>query len=210
MIFYLQIVSFPSETEKEINVLTNLFIEILKIHIIPIGDIPKTVLRSISEGIKEVYSSILEGMEVEQRVEPPSETYDPRREQYRAEVILQYLSSEFASKEGKVLAITSEDLYAKGLNFIFGQAQKHGKFALISLHRLRPEFWGDEKKRDLFLDRAVKEAIHELGHSFGLEHCENMRCVMTFSNRIEHTDRKKAEFCEECKEKLETILAEEV
>ncbi|MEF8832603.1 MAG: archemetzincin, partial [Candidatus Thermoplasmatota archaeon] len=127
----------------------------MKIHIIPIGDIPKTVLRSISEGIKEVYSSILEGMEVEQRVEPPSETYDPRREQYRAEVILQYLSSEFASKEGKVLAITSEDLYAKGLNFIFGQAQKHGKFALISLYRLRPEFWGDEKERDLFLDRAV-------------------------------------------------------
>lgn len=174
----------------------------MKVNIIPIEDIPKTVKRSISQGLKEVYSSFLDEVELEPEVELPSKAYDPSRDQYRAEMILQHLSSEFAGKEGKILVVTSEDLYSQGLNFIFGQAQKPGKLALISLHRLRPEFWGDRKDPDLFLNRSVKEAVHELGHTFGLEHCEDVNCVMTFSNRIEHTDRKKMHFCEKCEEKL--------
>ena len=29
----------------------------------------------------------------------------------------------------------------------------------------------------LFREIIVKKVIHELGHSFGLPHCENKRCV---------------------------------
>jgi len=179
--------------------------ETLKILIVPIGDISQNVLKAIYEELREVYSSSLDGVEVESKFELRSKAYNPDRDQYRAEIILQHLSSKFASKDGKILAITSKDLYSKGLNFIFGQAQKPGKFALISLHRLRPEFWGNEKDPTLFLSRAVKESIHELGHCFGLDHCEDVRCVMTFSNRIEHTDRKKAKFCKKCEEKLKRL-----
>jgi len=197
-----------SKTEKEINITSTILIETLKVNIIPIEDVPKTVIRSISQGLKEVYSSFLDEVDLEPEVELPSEAYDPSRDQYRAEMILQHLSSEFASKEGKILVVTSEDLYSQGLNFIFGQAQKPGKFAIISLHRLRPEFWKNEKNQNLFLARALKESVHELGHCFGLDHCEDVSCVMTFSNRIEHTDRKKAEFCEMCKEKVEMIFTQ--
>lgn len=179
--------------------------ETLKVSIIPIGDISKSVFRTISEGIEEVYSPVVEEVKVGSKFELPSEAYNPNRNQYRAEVILQRLSSEFTSKEGKILAITSEDLYSQGLNFIFGQAQKPGKFALISLHRLRPEFWGEKEDRRRFLIRSVKEAIHEVGHTFGLDHCEDVNCVMTFSNRIDHTDRKERKFCEKCEEELERL-----
>ncbi len=182
----------------------------MKVHIIPIEDVPENVLKTVSKEIEKVYASVLDGVEVGASVEMPSKAYDPKRDQYGAGVILQRLSSKFASKEGKVLAITSEDLYSKGLNFIFGQAQKHGKFALISLHRLKPEFWGEEGKQNLFLNRAVKEAVHELGHTFGFDHCENRNCVMTFSNRIDHTDRKEANFCKKCKDKIERIRNTEV
>jgi pyruvate-formate lyase-activating enzyme len=30
----------------------------------------------------------------------------------------------------------------------------------------------------LFLARVVKEAVHELWHTFGLEHCRDRRCVI--------------------------------
>jgi len=182
--------------------------ETLKVSIIPIRDIPKSIMKSISDGIKEVYSPVVREVKVASKFELPSEAYNPNRDQYRAEIILQRLSSRYSSKEGKILAITTEDLYSEGLNFIFGQAQKPGKFALISLHRLRPEFWEDEKDRRRFLTRAVKEAIHELGHTFGLEHCESLSCVMTFSNRIGHTDRKDAKFCEKCKKKIKRLYQE--
>jgi len=181
----------------------------LKVHLIPVEDVSEPLLGSISDQIREVYSPFISKVEIEEEIELPSEAYDPSRDQYRAEMVLQRLSSRFASKEGKILGITSEDLYGQGLNFVFGQAQKPGKFALISLHRLKPEFWGEEKDQKLFFDRAIKEAVHELGHSFGLEHCENERCVMTFSNRIGHTDRKKAVLCKRCEEKIEKVLVEE-
>jgi archaemetzincin len=37
-----------------------------------------------------------------------------------------------------------------------------------------------------FGQRLVKEAVHELGHAFGLNHCENIECVMHFSNSLQN------------------------
>ena len=105
-------------------------------------------------------------------------------------------------KGEKVLGIVDIDLYAPGLNFIFGQADMTSGVALISLCRLRQEFYGLPSDDVLFLDRAAKEAIHELGHTFGLEHCKNARCVMHFSNSLADTDLKQAIFCSKCRPKL--------
>ena len=56
----------------------------------------------------------------------------------------------------------------------------------------------EESNKNLFYDRILKEAIHELGHTFSLKHCQNKKCVMCFSNNIEEVDIKKSEFCEDC------------
>jgi archaemetzincin len=100
----------------------------------------------------------------------------------------------------RVLGVTEVDLYSKGsnnrdLNFVFGQAQILGRAAVISLYRLRGE-------EDVFHLRALKEAVHELGHTMGLRHCDNKICVMRFSDSLADTDFKNAEFCESCKGKL--------
>ena len=100
------------------------------------------------------------------------------------------------------MAVVNLDLYTPGLNFVFGQALTGGKAALIALPRLRPEFNGLTRNKELYRHRAVEEAVHELGHTFDLSHCPNIRCVMHFSNSLADTDGKGKDFCEGCLDKL--------
>lgn len=125
----------------------------------------------------------------------PKEAYDPRRNQYRADVLL---ACARRIGEEHVLGVTDLDTYSGNLNFVFGLAECPGRAAIISLRRLRAD--GGEQA---FRERAVKEAVHELGHTLGLQHCPDPACVMYFSNRLADTDRKGKKFCSRCLESIE-------
>jgi archaemetzincin len=78
----------------------------------------------------------------------------------------------------------------------------HGNVAIISIHRLNPSFYGKPPDKQLLIERAVKEAVHEVGHMLlGLQHCDQPNCVMSFSNTIFDVDRKTKELCEKCRRK---------
>jgi len=126
------------------------------------------------------------------------------RGQYSGDILLREVSKLGTEPGAKHLAVFDVDLYAGRLNFIFGIAQIGGSFAIISLHRLgyAPGLGREERDRLLF-ERALKEAIHELGHTFGMGHCSNKRCVMSFSNSIDEVDKKSADFCEVHRKHLE-------
>ena len=127
----------------------------------------------------------------------PEGAYDRRRGQHRAEAFLG-IARRVAGAAGKrVLGVTDRDLYAEDLNFVFGLAESPGRAAVISFARLRQT---DDAARQRA--RAVKEAVHELGHTFGLDHCPDSRCVMHFSNTLADTDRKGREFCPSCRARL--------
>lgn len=123
--------------------------------------------------------------------------YEPTRGQYYSTEILRRLVP--LGKEGtRVLGVTHLDLYVPVLTFVFGEAQLEGHCALVSYHRLHEEFYGLPAREDLFAERLVKEAVHELGHTFGLRHCPDWRCAMASSHGVELLDVKEAEFCAGC------------
>ncbi len=122
---------------------------------------------------------------------------DRYRNQYYSTAILQALQP-LVETGARLLAVTSVDLYVPVLTFVFGEAQLSGLCAVVSLHRLREEFYGLPAREDLMRARLVKEAVHELGHTFGLRHCDDWRCVMTSSHAVERLDVKSADFCVGC------------
>lgn len=97
-----------------------------------------------------------------------------------------------------VLAITDFDLYKTSHRFIFGDADEARRIAVVSLHRLRSEYYGEDSDENTLFQRALKECVHELGHALGLKHCYNARCAMYYSNSIFETDNKMPHFCETC------------
>ena len=101
-----------------------------------------------------------------------------------------------------ILGICNFDAYSSGLNFVFGQASMTGGVAVIYLPRLRQEFYGLSDDTPIFIERVLKEATHEVGHAFGLDHCPKQSCVMHFSNSLADTDRKAKDFCNICRNKL--------
>lgn len=141
------------------------------------------------------------------RLKVPANSYNSRRNQYQAPLFLTVLRRFMdPEKREKILGITDKDLYVHGLNFVFGQAEFPGVFAVISLARLHQSYYDLPEDRVLFLKRVIKEAVHELGHTFGLEHCPNSYCVMYFSNSLYDTDRKTDEFCQSCKSRIEQLF----
>lgn len=171
----------------------------MRIHLIPIGAVDKEVIEILKDHIAMAFKRDVSAAAC---LEVPGYAIDKARGQYKASAILNAVAkkNEHALYE-RVLGVIDRDLYAPGLNFVFGEA--YGKAAVISLSRLREGFRGKpEEDRKLFLRRVVTEAVHELGHTYGLGHCRNSLCVMFFSNTLSDTDRKGPEFCEACKKKL--------
>lgn len=126
--------------------------------------------------------------------------FSPERRQHNATLVLAALLQHLPAGDAHIVGITPHDLFIPVLTFVFGQAQLSGPGAVVSTARLRNEFYGLPADRALLVDRALKEVVHELGHSFGLVHCPDYACVMSASMSVEHVDLKQARFCPECRE----------
>jgi len=167
-----------------------------RILIIPIGEADQTTLDSIARALREIYGS---ETVIGDAVPIPEKTYNTRRQQYHSTRILKALETLKPGGYDIVLGVIDRDLYVPELNFVFGEADVLARIAVIGLPRLRQEYYGLEQDRALFLLRAAKEAIHELGHTCGLGHCPDPRCIMHFSNSLGDTDMKDPRFCTTCR-----------
>lgn len=124
--------------------------------------------------------------------------YDSPRGQYHSTAILQRLEKLVSDSRVQVLGVTRLDLFIPILTFVFGEAQLGGRCALVSLHRLREEFYGLPPNDDLLWSRTVKESVHELGHTLGLRHCRDWQCAMASTHDVERLDLKDETYCQSC------------
>lgn len=166
----------------------------------PFGDIDPNLLKALALRLDETFRC---KTVVAEQAAIPDKIYNPRRKQYHSTRILRELERVERPEDELILGVIDGDLYVPELNFVFGEADMMAKVAVIGLARLRQEYYGLEPDRELFLLRAAKEAIHELGHTCGLVHCHDRKCVMYFSNSLADTDEKQPSFCAVCRIELE-------
>ena len=179
-----------------------------------IGDFDeKILLRLKNQLISEFTEFNISFKIVKDEIPLEESDYDSIRRQYNATSILNKIAYHLQEKQYfRILGILDEDIFSGSLNFVFGLATNpNAKIlsfpiaALISITRLREDFYRRPTNNALFELRVLKEAIHELGHTFGLKHCNNY-CIMKFSNSLRDTDNKPKKFCDSCHNKLKSYL----
>jgi archaemetzincin len=174
--------------------------EIMKrILIVSIGDVDSDILRNIANALEKAFHCKIE---LGKKMLIPGDSYNSKRKQYHSTIILKKIQADKPKSFDRMLGITDVDLYVSGLNFVFGEADVFSGVTVISLTRLRQEFYGLKPDNRLLRERAIKEAIHEIGHTYGLGHCSNPKCIMHFSNSLKDTDIKGQGFCNICKNML--------
>lgn len=170
------------------------------IRVVPIGPIDPAYPDYLAFALPDAV-----GMPVEVRANPVGvdDAYDPVRRQWNAATILSAVSSlEPERAASRIVGVADLDLFIPILTFVFGLAHLGARAALVSLHRLRPEFYGLPADPDLLLNRLEKEALHELGHTGGLRHCPDYFCVMHYSNTVDEVDLKAGRYCPRCAGRL--------
>jgi archaemetzincin len=176
------------------------------IHLIPLGNGSGAAVPPGLDLLEYLAATLARLFKTPCRIRP--ETFDigfaadERRGQYYSTSILQALERR-SDNGARVLGVAGCDLYVPVLTFVFGEAQLDGACAVVSTARLRDDFYGLPANEDMLRERLVKEAAHELGHTFGLRHCPDWSCVMSSSHAVERLDIKGAEFCADCRKPID-------
>ena len=174
-----------------------------RLQLLPIGSIDAQLLEWLAQALSEKFRV---------RTEILSPALDPafalhsERQQYHSSEILAAMQRYVNSNTWRLLGITQLDLYIPILTFVFGEAQLGGTSAVVSYHRLQQGFYGLPADADLLANRLLVEAVHELGHTLRLTHCQDYQCAKAPSHAVEWIDIKDSGFCEDCLARaLETV-----
>lgn len=131
--------------------------------------------------------------------------YCGHRRQIDAGVVLDSLGT-FIHRQGvrgPVILVVGQDLFANGLDFVFGLARPQTGVSVVSAVRLNNEYYSRHTNDEDLVERLAKECSHELGHIYGLPHCSDHECIMFNPHTLDELDGKKKEFCPECTIALE-------
>jgi archaemetzincin len=161
----------------------------------PVGELNTTLIEAMAGEIQRVFGfytgidSILNDL---------SFALDHNRNQHHSTMILEQLAARAPAQAVKVIAIAQVDLFIPILTHVYGEAQLGGTACVVSTFRLNEGRSGMNISQK-YIDRIVKEAIHELGHTFNLRHCPEASCIMHYCRNEEDVDRKSDELCRYCK-----------
>ena len=174
------------------------------LYTVAIGSVPERALEWIEKAAAEWFPMPVRRLG---ELAIPEGAYDRKRGQYLSAEMMKMLAQQAPADALRILAITDLDLTIPVLTFVFGQAQMEGRVAIVSLCRLRQEFYGLPPDEGLLRERSVKEVLHELGHTFGLTHCPDMKCAMSLATHVGLVDAKNGQYCGRCALQLVERLA---
>ena len=178
----------------------------LNLKILPLDCGDQSITYRIGEEVSRIFPNLSCGVEPESK-DLLEGGFNLKRGQYNASVIVKKMSLQIESfSVDYLLGVTDVDLYVPDMNFVIGLTDICGRVGLISLNRLKTSVFDDAHGYSLYVDRAVKEAVHEIGHVFGIPHCRYPKCVMYSANHVYDTDRKRGEFCPSCKTYIDGAL----
>jgi len=172
--------------------------------LLPIGDLDPRLLLTVAPALADSFRVPCRILE---RGLDPQFAFHPERGQYHSSELLQAMQRYAANGAWRVLGVTSVDLYIPILTFVFGEAQMGGPCAVVSFHRLTQQFYGLPHDPGLLADRLVKEAVHEVGHTFDLTHCDDFSCVMAPSHAVEWIDLKESTLCSSCQTRALEVVS---
>ena len=172
--------------------------------LLPIGDLPAGMLQWLAPALANILRVPCEILPYSLK---PTFAFHTERQQYHSSELLGRMQDHLRSVTWRMLGVTGVDLYIPILTFVFGEAQMGGPCAVVSAHRLRQEFYGLPADPTLFLERLLKESVHEIGHTLDLTHCEDYRCAMAPSHAVEWIDLKEGALCANCASKTLDMAA---
>jgi len=169
------------------------------LQLLPIGDLDTRLLNALGSGMASILRIPCEIATT--RIDPEF-AYHGERQQYHSSELLHAMQAHVTTESWRVLGVTTVDLYIPILTFVFGEAQMGGPCGLVSAHRLRQEFYGLPTDSEILRQRLLKEAVHEIGHTLSLTHCDDSQCVMAPSHAVEWIDLKASSLCEPCQARV--------
>jgi archaemetzincin len=169
------------------------------LQLLPIGDFDGGLLRDLAPAMANLFRIPTEVLAVRLN---PEFAYHGERQQFHSSEILHAMQGYVGADSWRVLGITKVDLYIPILTFVFGEAQIGGPCGLVSAHRLRQEFYGLPADVNILRQRLLKEAVHEIGHTLDLTHCDDYQCAMAPSHAVEWIDLKESTLCASCQARV--------
>jgi archaemetzincin len=174
------------------------------LELIPAGEVDGGLLRTLGADLEAALG-------LQWRMADPvplrGEWMDAETGLYRSVFLMHALmASDGAGERGGAprwrLAIADAGFCAAEVGPVFGEAEVRGCRAVVGLAPLRA---GSGADASILRGRLLTEALHELGHLAGAEHCGRASCVMYPSLHIADSDHKGASFCADCREALKRL-----
>lgn len=175
-----------------------------QVYVQPLGEVKPEVVERVVHAVGRVFAVKAEAAPA---IPLPADAYYAPRKRYRADKLLDFLCFLDIALKGRVIGIAEKDISAtKGDVYdwgIFGYGMAPGNACVVSVFRLRH----GRASGELFLRRLERVALHELGHTFGLLHCDAPGCLMNDARgRIATVDDSNGLFCAACRKKLGPLL----